>query len=161
MKKWVTNALLLHLWVLVSICFNHLLERALYFFPSVSPTQPCCNSPPLLEPLQVSQRKFLSIFLILFLWSPDFVVAEVCFRSLSSWMMKFLVRIFSAGPWRIWSDAGCYSELFSKLGLKSSWGEVKFQSEEGGRFSFHAWGLTLAKKRKNSLQRYPDSLPVD
>lgn len=71
------------------------------------------------KPLRVSSRKFLSIFLILFLWSHDFVVAEVCFRSLSSWMMKFLVRIFSAGPWRIWCNAGCYSELFSKLGLKS------------------------------------------
>lgn len=131
-------------WVFVSFSFNHLLGKVLYFFTSVSPTQPCCNSH---KPLQVSQRKFLSIFLISFLWSHDFVVAEVCFRSLSSRMMKFLVRIFSAGPWRIWCNAGCYSALFQTRVKIPAPAEVNFQTEERGRFSFHA--PEVSHKRKS------------
>lgn len=93
------QCLLLHLWVLLRIYpFPYVSIIFLgKFFISSPPTQTCCNSALLHKPLQVRWRKFLSIFLILLLWSHDFVVAEVCFRSLSSWMMKFLVRIFCSG----------------------------------------------------------------
>lgn len=77
-----------------------------------------------------SWRKFLSIFLILFLWSHAFVVAEVCFRTLSSRMMKILVKFSSSWPWRISCNAGCFSELFSPSVLGSCWTKANFSTSE-------------------------------
>lgn len=102
MIKPETNTLLQHLkFYWKCIYFPRLqssIQGSSVCFDSVSPSQTGCNSRLLHKPLHISWRKFLSIFLILFLWSHAFVVAEVCFRSLSSWMMKILIKFSSAGP---------------------------------------------------------------
>lgn len=120
----------------VSLCFNHLFgERSLFLHLP--------HKQVVTQPLRVRWRKFLSIFLILFLWSHDFVVAEVCFRSLSSWMMKFSVRIFSSvGPWRMEQCWLLLVALSQPPLYSSSCSKANFQTEEWGCFSFDDAGYT-------------------
>lgn len=135
-------------------------RKFLYFFTNVSPTQPCCNSPPLHTALQVSS--FPSS------WSCFYEAMTLLLQRCAAghchpeWWNSSL-GVFQQDPEGFGATRLLFRALFQTRVKILDPAEANFQTEEGGRFTFNAFrarGLPQQKRERIHFKGIPIQLQL-